>query len=134
MWTVYYRRWRHVTREHLDTSFLELVPPLAELMPPGEIVDKTRYSPFVDSPLEARLKTRKADALVLTGSETDVCVLATALGAIDLGYKVVLVKDAVCSSSDAGHDALMTMFEQRFTEQLKVTDTKTLLSSWVTDV
>jgi nicotinamidase-related amidase len=39
--------------------------------------------------------------MVITGTETDVCVLATVLGAIDFGYWVVLAIDALCSSSDA---------------------------------
>ena len=43
---------------------------------------------------------------MITGAETDVCVLATVLGAVDYGYRVVLVTDAVCSHSDTGHDAL----------------------------
>ena len=32
------------------------------------------------------------------------CVLATILGAVDLGYRTVLVQDAVCSSSDESHE------------------------------
>jgi nicotinamidase-related amidase len=44
-------------------------------------------------------------SLVITGSETDVCVLATALDAVDRGYRVILIENAVCCSSDAGHDA-----------------------------
>jgi nicotinamidase-related amidase len=45
---------------------------------------------------------------VITGAETDVCVLSTVLNAVDLGFRVVIVEDALCSSSDVGHDALMT--------------------------
>ena len=39
-----------------------------------------------------------------SGSETDVCVLATVLDAVDIGYRVIVVRDAICSSSDEGHD------------------------------
>ena len=36
------------------------------------------------------------------------CVLATVIGAVDHGYRViVVVTDAVCSSSDEGHDAML---------------------------
>ncbi|MHC2279292.1 hypothetical protein ACVME8_005935 [Bradyrhizobium diazoefficiens] len=38
-------------------------------------------------------------------AETDVCVLSTVLSAVDLGFRVVIVEDALCSSSDVGHDA-----------------------------
>jgi nicotinamidase-related amidase len=50
-----------------------------------------------------------ADGLIVTGSETDVCVLSTVMSAVDLGYRVILVRDAVCSSSDAGHEALLSL-------------------------
>src|SRR5262249_6859627 len=70
---------------------------------------------------------KQADGLILTGSETDVCILATAIGAVDLGYRVILVRDAVCSSSDAGHDALMQMYHRRYTEQIEMADGATRL-------
>ena len=39
---------------------------------------------------------------IVSGSETDVCVLATVLDAVDMGYRVIIARDAVCSSSDEG--------------------------------
>jgi nicotinamidase-related amidase len=59
-----------------------------------------------------------------------VCVLATVLGAVDLGYRVILVRDAVCSSSDAGHDALAQIYHRRYSEQIEVADTETILARW----
>jgi nicotinamidase-related amidase len=131
MWQRYYRRWHNITREELDTGLLELVEPLARLAPPAIVIDKPVYSPFSGSrPLLQHLRTRQCDALIVTGAETDVCVLATVLGAIDYGFRVIVVKDAICSSSDAGHDALLTLYEQRFTEQIEITDAEAVLSSW----
>ena len=68
--------------------------------------------------------------MIVTGSETDVCVLATVLGAVDLGYRVIVVRDAVCSSSDEGHDALMTLYHQRYTEQIEVAEAATIIKRW----
>lgn len=48
----------------------------------------------------AHLRQRGMDGLIVTGSETDVCVLATVLGAVDAGYLLILVCDPVRSSSD----------------------------------
>jgi nicotinamidase-related amidase len=78
----------------------------------------------------SHLQAREADGLIVTGSETDVCVLATVLGAVDLGYRVVLVRDAVCSSSDEGHDALMEIYHRRYTEQIEVADANTIMARW----
>ena len=130
MWQKYYRRWRETTREELDLDLLELMPPLARLVPPATVIDKSRYSAFAESNLSAHLSSRKADGLVVTGSETDVCVLATVLGAIDLGYRVILVRDAVCSSSDEGHDALLKVYHGRYSEQIETADAVSILERW----
>ena len=65
----------------------------------------------------------------MTGSETDVCVLATVIGAVDHGYRVILVCDAVCSSSDEGHDALLKLYRDRYSLQIETSDAATILSS-----
>ena len=130
MWQRYYSRWKVATREHLDPDLLELAPALAKLCPPAAVVDKTRYSAFSAPNLIPLLQARAADGLIVTGAETDVCVLATVLGAVELGYRVIVVDDAVCSSSDEGHDALMKMYHQRYAEQIEVADAATILSRW----
>ena len=87
MWQRYYRRWRVATRERLDLRLLELMPPLAALCPPATVIDKTRYSAFAEPRLIEHLRQRETDALIVSGSETDVCVLATVLDAVDIGYR-----------------------------------------------
>jgi nicotinamidase-related amidase len=108
---------------------LELMSPLAALCPPATVIDKMRYSAFAGPRLLAHLQ-RRADALLVSGSETDVCVLATVLGAVDMGYRVILVRDAVCSSSDEGQDMLMRLYQNRFSEQIETADAETILSCW----
>jgi nicotinamidase-related amidase len=130
MWQRYYRRWKAATREQLDPALLQLLPSLANLCPPATVIDKTRYSAFVEPQLFQHLQSREADGLIVTGSETDVCVLATVLGAVDLGYRVIVLRDGVCSSSDEGHDALMTLYHQRYTEQIEVADAATITERW----
>jgi nicotinamidase-related amidase len=130
MWQRYYTRWKNATREHLDPALLELSSPLVSMCPPATVVDKSRYSAFAGSNLLSLLHAKEADGLVITGSETDVCVLATVLDAVDQGYRTIVVRDAVCSSSDAGHEALMKMYHLRYGEQIEVTDAATILEQW----
>jgi nicotinamidase-related amidase len=85
-WRRYYERWRDVTGERLDPRLLELVPELKELVPPAVVFDKTVYSPFHDEQLAGMLRERGAEALVISGTETDVCVLAAVLSAVDHGF------------------------------------------------
>jgi nicotinamidase-related amidase len=130
MWQLYYRHWREATREVLDPSWLELLDPLRRLVPPATVIDKTRYSAFAHSALLAHLQERQADGLIVTGSETDVCVAATVLDAVDLGYRVIVVQDGICSSSDEGHDALLKVYHQRYSQQIEIADAESVLSAW----
>ena len=87
MWQRYYSRWQQTTRDRIDPALLELVSPLARLSPPATVIDKSRFSGFAEPQLYAHLQARDADGLVITGSETDVCVLGTVLAAVDIGYR-----------------------------------------------
>jgi nicotinamidase-related amidase len=129
-WRRYFEKWRNVTREFIDPTLLDLVPPLGSFVPPASVVDKGRYSAFVASPLQPVLNDRGATTLVVSGAETDICVLSTVLNAVDLGYRVIVAADAICSSVDTTHDALMTLYSQRFAEQIELADTETILESW----
>jgi nicotinamidase-related amidase len=129
-WQRYYRRWRQATREHLDPRLLDLLPPLARLVPPATVIDKGRYSAFAFSSLAEHLVARSADAVIVTGAETDVCVLATVLGAVDRGFRVIVVTDGVCSVSDEGHDSLLELYRQRYSQQIETADSATLLTNW----
>jgi nicotinamidase-related amidase len=130
VWQRYYRKWRALTREHVDPCLLELLPQLKRLIPPATVIDKSRYSAFAGAALLKHLRDRRADNLVITGSETDVCVLASVLGALDCGFRVVVDTDGICSSSDEGHDALLTVYRCRYSEQIETADAETLLSAW----
>lgn len=129
-WKRYYERWAAMTIENVGPEMVELLPALSGYCPPAVIIDKHIYSPWFEGHLGALLMERDIDTLVITGGETDVCVLATVLGAIDFGYRVVLVTDALCSSSDATHDALLTVYHQRFAQQVETVEMETVLSNW----
>ena len=129
-WQRYYERWRELTLERIDPRLLELVPPLAALAPPATVIDKRRYSPFSAPILRRLLAERGVEALIVTGAETDVCVLAAVLGAVDRGYRIILATDAICSGSDRTHDALMTLYRERFSLQIEAAESAAILAAW----
>jgi nicotinamidase-related amidase len=129
-WRSYFRRWKAATRQAVDSSQLELVPELAGFAPPAAVIDKPAYSGFFRSSLTAFLSEKGVRTVIVSGAETDVCVLSTVLDAVNIGFRVVLVEDALCSSSDAGHDALMTMYRLRFTEQIDLVNAEALTEVW----
>jgi nicotinamidase-related amidase len=129
-WHRYYERWASMTLQALPPGSVDLIPSLAELVPPAEVIDKRVYSPWLESALDQRLRARGIDTLIVTGAETDVCVLATVLGAVDRGYRVVLPTDALCSSSDTTHDALLALYRERYGQQVEAVTSEEVLQAW----
>jgi nicotinamidase-related amidase len=129
-WRDYYHKWWMMTGEHLPRGFIDLAPSLASLVPPARHFDKRTYSPWIDGRLHPTLQSEQVDTLVITGGETDVCVLATTLGAIDLAYRVIVLKDAVCSGADDTHDASLELLHDRFSVQLELMKTEEFLSEF----
>jgi nicotinamidase-related amidase len=129
-WRRYYHRWRDMTVEQLGPDMVRLVPELEALSPPAAVINKSRYSPWYRTGLPALLRERRTDTLIMSGGETDVCVIATVLGAIDRGYRVIIMTDCLCSSSDAAHDAALRIYHQRFTEQVETVSAETILREW----
>ncbi|WP_372353057.1 isochorismatase family protein [Pararhizobium sp. BT-229] len=54
---------------------------------PGQMLHKRVYSPWFDGRLHEALLREQVSTLVISGGETDVCVLATVMGASDLGCR-----------------------------------------------
>ncbi|MGF6308824.1 nicotinamidase-related amidase [Bradyrhizobium sp. i1.8.4] len=133
IWRAYYEKWECVTREQLDPGLLELVPALAAYVPPAAVVDRQVYNAFGNGRLHAHLHTLGVDTIIVSGGETDVCVLATVLAAVDIGYRVIVAEDALCSSSDRSHDALLRLYAERFSLQIEVTSTTDILRMWRLD-
>jgi len=129
-WKDYYRNWPQMTRDRLSPGMVDIVPALRRHVPPARIFDKAIYSPWLRSGLHHALAEAGVTTLVVTGGETDICVLATVLGAIDLGYRVFLPTDAVFGSADPTHEAALSLYRSRFGRQLTACTTQDLLDNW----
>jgi nicotinamidase-related amidase len=76
------------------TPSADTVPELAPR--PGELVIRKRgYDAFASTPLDETLRARNVTSLVVAGTMTDICVLATVIGAFHREYRVTLVEDGV---------------------------------------
>jgi ureidoacrylate peracid hydrolase len=82
------------------------------------IVDKHRFSAFLpnSSDLDAILRQRGIDTLIITGTVTNVCCESTARDANMLGYKVVFVTDATAAFTDEEHNAALLSMAAVFAE------------------
>lgn len=77
-----------------------------------EHVEKVSFSCCGEEPFNRRLDSLGRRKVVLTGMETHVCVLQTAVDLIDAGYTIHVPWDAVCSRSDGNRDAGMSFMER----------------------
>lgn len=118
-WRRYYQRWAAMTRDRLDPDLIDVIPDLARFAPPARVLDKPIYSPWLGSSLHGELRRAGIDTVVISGAETEVCVMAAVIGAIDLGYRVVIATDAICSSADSTHDAMHHIYDSRFGMQVE---------------
>ena len=75
---------------------------IAELLPPDtKIYNKMIFGLAAQPDILAAVQETERKTAVLIGYETDVCIAHSALGLMDLGYKVVVVADATGSPGDA---------------------------------
>ena len=69
------------------------------LAPHGDelVVRKRWYDGFAGAALDGALRARGVTSLVMTGTMTDICVLATDVGAFNREYKISVVEDGVAT-------------------------------------
>lgn len=70
----------------------ELAPRADEL-----VVSKHYYDGFNGTVLDGALRARGVTTLAVTGTMTDICVLATVIGGFNREYRLVVVEDAVAT-------------------------------------
>jgi nicotinamidase-related amidase len=80
----------------------QVVPEIASLLPDAKPMDKVEFSCFGNQQFSAALKGLRGrrNTLLLCGMETHICVMQTALGALQEGYLVHVASDAVSSRAE----------------------------------
>lgn len=109
------------------TKGAEVIPEL-ELCATDYVVPKRRYSGFFHTDLDLLLKELGVDTVILTGLHAHMCVRHTAADAYQLGYDVVVAKDATDSFTE--EDYLYGIKYLKETYGAKVTDVDTLVSEF----
>lgn len=77
----------------------QVIPEVASLLPDAKPMDKLEFSCFGSGEFTAALKALpgRRNTVLLCGMETHICVMQTALGALEHGYHVHVASDAVSS-------------------------------------
>jgi nicotinamidase-related amidase len=103
-----------------ESQALDQVKPLPDEL----IVPKTNGGAFSGTNLDFILRNMDIDSLILVGFLTDECVAATAYHASDIGYDILLVRDATATHRKEAHDAIIWSLDDMC---LKVYNTEEVL-------
>ncbi len=85
------------------TSEPDVIPELSEFVTGDNIIPKSRYSGFFNTPLEGRLAAMNPEKIIICGVCTDICVLHTASDARNRDYSVEVPADCVASFKHDAH-------------------------------
>ena len=78
-----------------------LVPEIASLLPNSQVIDKLEFGCFGNGDFCSALgRISGRNTLLLCGMETHICVMQTALGALNQGLQVHVAADAVSSRTE----------------------------------
>lgn len=97
--------------------------------PEDAVVDKVRFSPFVQgsSDLHDRLQAAGIDTLVVVGAVTNVCCESTVRDAMMLDYRCIMVSDANAARSEQEHNAALVNVYSAFGDVLSTDEVVRLL-------
>ncbi len=91
-------------------AFYEGIKPL-----PNEIiVNKHRFSAFMDTDLDVILRTRGIRTLIMTGISTNVCVETTSRDGYMKDYYIVFLKDCTATYLESWHNSTLSNIDRFF--------------------
>lgn len=104
-WIIQIANWLNVplvvTAEDIPNSG-NIAEEVAARLPPGtKVFNKMTFGLTAQADILAAVQSTKRKTAVLIGYETDVCITHSALGLMDLGYRVVVPADASGSPGEA---------------------------------
>ena len=102
-----------------------------DVQPSDLRVPKRRFSAFIQgsSDLDAILRARGIDTLIITGTTTNTCCQTTALDAMMLNYRVLFMADATAAMSAEAHRAVLANMLNVFGDVRTTDEVLTLLDA-----
>ncbi|MBM4319098.1 MAG: isochorismatase family protein [Deltaproteobacteria bacterium] len=98
--------------EHYPKGFGPTLPVLRQLLNGVEAFPKRAFGCFGCPDFERAVRGAARSHLVLVGTETPICILQTALGALERGLQPVVVADCVSARRTLDHDIALRRLER----------------------
>jgi maleamate amidohydrolase len=114
---------------------LRVGSPLTEIDPrlaaaPGEpVLVKKHASAFFGTPLAHELRTRAVDTLLLAGCITSGCIRTTAADAVQLGFRTLVVREAVGDRAAAAHEPALEAIDALYADVIGLAEARAYLES-----
>lgn len=118
-----------ITSLRAGTAAVELDPRL-ERCEDEQIVVKKYASAFFGTDLVSRLVAHAVDTLVFVGCTTSGCVRASAVDAVQLGFRPMVVREAVGDRSPTAHSQALFDLEQKYADVVGVDETQAYFESF----
>ena len=109
------------------TKGAEVIPEL-EQCEQDYVIPKRRYSGFFHTDLDLLLKELGVDTVIMTGLHTHMCVRHTSADASQLGYAVVVAKDATDSFTEEDYTYGLKYLKEVYGAE--ITDVNTLIQTF----
>ena len=93
---------------------LEVMPQVLDAARDIVVSSKKRYDCFHATELDHVLRSRGVDTLLLTGVNTNSCVLATTIAANTRDYRAIVVAECVDTMDPTHHDPALAIIGQAF--------------------
>jgi nicotinamidase-related amidase len=91
-----------------------------ERAPDEAILVKKYASAFFGTDLGSRLTSRSIDTILIAGCSTSGCVRATAVDALQLGFRPIVIRECVADRSAAAHEQSLFDLEQKYADVISV--------------
>ncbi len=99
------------------------IDPRLGLQPKDIVLMKKYASCFYGTDLVARLNSRRIDTLIITGCTTSGCVRATAVDAVQNGFRPMVVREAVGDRSAAAHEQSLFDLNAKYADVVSLDET-----------
>jgi nicotinamidase-related amidase len=103
------------------SRWVEIDPRIAPL-PAEPVLNKLFASAFFGTPLASLLASAGCDSVVVTGASTSGCVRATAVDALQHGYRPAVPREAVGDRNQAAHEANLYDIDAKYGDVVSVDD------------
>ena len=101
---------------------------------PDEYVALKKYaSAFFDTDVDAYLKARSVDTIIMTGCTTSGCIRASAIDSMQYGYLTVVVEEGVGDRAQGPHDANLFDIDAKYGDVVSVDEVNSYMKSLATN-